>query len=244
MPSGLKKGVFVPIRGYNYTMLLNALISVLLTASILPAERDSVRTESQVPAWTPVVGLSTNLIYDFTYVPHYGFTSIPSVSLEWYPGGMPHYGLGLDVEWPMWRHPDTHRYMQLNNVTLWGRRYFKPRDNRRRGWYLLASGNMGRFGIGWDGHGWQGEGVGASLGIGYKWAPRKSRVYVDIGLAAGLIYALYDPYVYGYDATQWYYYDYSGNPDDFTERNMRLIWLGPTRVYISIGVDLFNRKRK
>lgn len=217
--------------------------SVILLLVLLFAGEIKSHAATDEPLW-PVLGVSTNLAFDVTYIPHYGLTSIPNVSLEFYPSSGPHYSMGLDVEWPMWKHYDTHRFMQVHNVTVWGRRYFKPRENRRRGIYLLASGNMGNFGIGWEGKGWQGEAVGLSLGVGFKWAPRKARIYVDMGVALGLLYALYDPYVYGYDATGWYYYDYAGNPAEFTERNMRLIWLGPTKVYLSIGIDLFNRKRK
>ena len=49
--------------------------------------------------------------------------------------------------------------------------------------------------------------------------------------------------MWGNDATGRYYYDYSGDPDLFIERNKRLLWFGPTRVYISLGIDLFNRKK-
>ena len=214
------------------------LLSVLFLAGTLKSH-----ASTDQPLW-PVLGVSSNLAYDITYIPNYGLTSIPNVSLELYLAQAPHYSVGLDVDWSAWKHYDTHRFMQIHNVSLWGRRYFKPRDNRRRGWYVLAGGNMGNFGIGWQGKGWQGEAVGLSMGAGYKWASRKSRIYLDFGVALGLLYALYDPYVYGYDATGWYYYDYAGDPAEFAERNRRLIWLGPTRVYLSIGIDLFNRKRK
>ena len=50
-------------------------------------------------------------------------------------------------------------------------------------------------------------------------------------------------YVWGDDATHWYYYDYSGTPEDFKERSKRFLWLGPTRVYFSIGYDLIRRKK-
>ena len=64
----------------------------------------------------PVIGISTNLPYDITYIPGYGLTSIPSFSLEFYPA-KGKFTFGADVEWPMWRHPENHRYMQVNNLT-------------------------------------------------------------------------------------------------------------------------------
>ena len=212
-------------------------ISLILALATFPAAGRAV-TEEPI---RPVLGVSTNLPYDVTYIPHYGLTSIPSLTLEYYPG-KGKFTFGADAEWPMWKHPGEHRYLQVNNITVWSRYYFKPRENRFRGWYLLASVNASRYGIGWEGRGWQGEGLGVSLGIGYKFTV--GRFFMDMGLAAGYFYSGYDPYVWGADATGYYYYDFTGEPEQFVKRNSRLSWIGPTRVYLSIGVDLFNRKKK
>ena len=188
-------------------------------------------------------GLSTNLAYDATWLPHYGWTSIPSGSLEVYPA-QGHWTFGADVEWPMWHHEDTHRYLQMNHVTLWSRRYFQPADfSSYRKWYLLGSVNASRFGLGLDTKkGWQGEGLGASIGGGYKVSLGK-HFTLDFGLALGVYYAGYDPYVWGDDATGWYYYDYDGDPAAFQKRNQRFFWAGPTRIYLNIGFDFWSRKR-
>lgn len=193
---------------------------------------------------TPIIGLSTNLPYDFTWTPGYGFTSIPSFSLEYYPAAGK-FTVGADVEWPMWQHWDTHRFFQIQNITLWTRRYFRPSEEGRfDGFYLFGSANAARYGIGFDDHGWEGEGLGASLGGGHKWRLGKSRLYLDAGLALGVFWSRYDPYNYGNDGTGLYYYDYDGKPEDFAERRMHFLWFGPTRVYISLGVDLFTRRKK
>ena len=145
----------------------------------------------------------------------------------------------------MWKHWDEHRFFQIQNVTLWTRRYFKTCGDRFRGLYLLGSVNGARFGIGFNADtGWEGEGLGASLGIGHKWLLGRSRLFIDAGVALGVFYAQYDPYVFGNDVTQRYYYDYIGDPTAFRERNHRWLWFGPTRAYISLGIDLFNRKRR
>ncbi|MBQ9548027.1 MAG: DUF3575 domain-containing protein [Bacteroidales bacterium] len=192
----------------------------------------------------PVLALSTNLPYDITYIPGYGATSIPSVSLEYYPARYGRISVGADLECPMWVHADEHRYMQINNLTLNGRYYFSPKYNGDfRGPYALVSLGAARYAIGWDEKGWEGEGVSASAGIGYKRSFRRGgRLFWDAGLALGWFHTLYDPYVWGDDTTLRYYYDYSGLPENFRERNHSLDWFGPTRVWFSIGIDLFNRK--
>ena len=222
-------------------MRLRFVISLVFALTVFSVKSSAVTGEPL----RPVLGVSTNIPYDITYIPEYGVTSIPSFSLEFYPKSLKHFTFGMDVEWPMWKHWDSHRFLQLNNLTLWSRRYFKARNQRFQGLYLLANANAARFGIGLNiNKGWQGEALGASLGIGYKWVLGKSRMFIDTGLALGVLYAPYDAYFYGGDATGWYYYDYAGDPDQFQKRNNRFLWVGPTRVYVSIGVDLFNRKKK
>ena len=191
-------------------------------------------------AGTPIIGLSTNLPYDITYIPGYGLTSVPSFSLEYYPA-KGHYTFGADVDWSHWLHWNEHRYNQIHNITLWGRRYFKTGEEGFRGTYLFANLNAAEYGLGWDEKGWEGEGAGISLGIGHKWT--FGPMFLDLGLGAGFFYSRYDPYVWGNDSTGWYYYDYTGDPNKFKPRRMALYWFGPTRAYISIGIDLFKRRR-
>jgi hypothetical protein len=224
------------------------------TASVIPADTTSVipasEPESQAFApesstksrrtGTPVIGISTNLPYDITYLPNYGLTSIPSFSLEYYPR-RGHWTFGADLELSHWLHPEEHRYNQIHNLTLWTRRYFKDGENGFKGLYLLGNVNGAMYGLGWNEKGWEGEGLGASLGIGHKW--KWNRFFIDAGIAAGVFYSRYDPYTWGADATGWYYYDYAGDPAKFTPRNKALVWFGPTRVYISVGFDLFKRKK-
>ena len=65
-----------------------------------------------------------------------------------------------------------------------------------------------------------------------------------MGLDVGYFYSRNDPYVWGDDATGWYYYDYVGDPAQFAPRQKGFQWFGPTRAYISIGLDLFSRRKK
>ena len=202
-------------------------------------------TEPAEPAKTckpliPVVAVSTNLLYDLTYIPGYGLTSIPSFSLEYYPYAS-HWTVGADLELSGWKHPDAHKYMQVNNLTLWGRYYFKPQQYRFNGLYAFGSANAARYGIGWNEKGREGEGLGLSLGAGHKWT--FGRLFIDAGLALGVFYSGFDSYTWGNDANGWYYYDYLGDPDEFQPRLQRWLWFGPTRLYVSIGIDLFNRNQ-
>ena len=136
---------------------------------------------------TPVIGLSTNVLYDATYIPHYGFTSIPSFSLEYYPAGG-NWTYGADVEWSHWLHYPEHRFNQIHNITLHTRRYFKSGEDGFRGLYLLGSLNATQYGLGWDEHGWEGEGLGLSAGIGHKW--NWGRFFIDLGASVGAFYSI------------------------------------------------------
>lgn len=190
--------------------------------------------------FSPVIGISTNLLFDATYIPGYGFTSVPSFSLEYYPA-RGHWTFGADVDWSHWLHYDTHKFNQIHNITLHTRRYFKSGDNGFKGLYLQGALNAAMYGLGWDAHGWEGELLGANLGAGYK--INFGRFFIDMGLDVGYFYSRNDPYVWGDDATGWYYYDYVGDPAQFAPRQKGFQWFGPTRAYISIGLDLFNRRR-
>ena len=191
----------------------------------------------------PILGISTNLPYDITWIPNYGATSVPSFSVEYYPAkGL--YSFGADVDFSHWLHPDTHRYNQIHNYTIWARRYFKRTDDRFRGTYLLANINAAKYGLGFDAsEGYEGEGLGISAGGGWKYYLGR-RFYLDLGGTLGLFYSRYDPYVWGNDGTGRYYYDYLGDPDTFVKRRKRLVWFGPTRVFISVGFDIYGKKKR
>ena len=218
-------------------------MSVWLSGNAQPRRNDCAVSDTT----RPVLSLSTNILYDVTYIPNYGMTSIPSLSLEYYPKNYGRFSFGADVEWPMWRHWDEHRFFQIQNVTLNMRWYFmKNYHHDYRGLYAIANVNGARYGIGFNAdRGWQGEGIGASLGIGYKHGLFGSdRLFWDTGLTVGYLHSRYDPYVWGNDPTDRYYYDYYGLPEDFRKRNHALDWFGPMRIWFSIGVDLFCRKSK
>ena len=217
--------------------------AVATSEAFVPSpELVSPATESTAKRrFSPVIGLSTNLLFDATYIPGYGFTSVPSFSLEYYPA-RGHWTFGADVDWSHWLHYDTHKFNQIHNISLHTRRYFKSGENGFKGLYLQGALNAAQYGLGWDAHGWEGELLGANLGAGYK--INFGRFFIDMGLDVGYFYSRNDPYVWGDDATGWYYYDYVGDPAQFAPRQKGFQWFGPTRAYISIGLDLFSRRKK
>lgn len=225
-------------------VLILALLAFALPGKAQPAYGAPAPAAPEIRV--PVVGISTNIPYDLTWVPGYGVTSVPSFSVEYFPARWERWTVGADVEWPMWKHWKTHRFLQVNNLTLWARRYFRTRATRAQrpeGLYLLGNVNAARYGIGFDKKGWEGEGLGASVGVGYKRGIGDSRWFWDAGIALGAFFAKQDPYVWGNDASGWYYYDYYGDPDEFKARNQRLFWVGPTRIYVSVGIDLQRKKK-
>ena len=210
-----------------------------LPAAVEEPVEETKAEEPALPFW-PILGVGTNLLYDLTYIPNYGLTSIPSGTIEYYPESGK-YTIGADVEWPNWKHAAEHRYFQIHNVSLWGRYYFKPEQYRFNGWYVGGSANVAGFGVGYNRKGWSGEGLGISALGGHKWT--FGRIYIDAGLSLGVFYSRFDSYTWGNDATGWYYYDYVGDPDEFEPRMKRWLWVGPTRVQVTVGIDLFNRNR-
>lgn len=214
-------------------------IVVVLLHTLFYAPADSLESGR-------VLAVSTNIPYDVTYIPGYGVTSVPSFSLEYYPSGKGRFSFGLDFESPWWAHPGEHRFLQINNLTVNGRWYFQKKyAGDYHGLYALASGGAVRYGIGFNAKGWQGEGFHLSSGIGYKFTLGKSgRFFMDLGLSLGWLHSRYDPFVWGNDSTGRYYYDYSGIPEEFELRNKALDWLGPTRAWISVGVELFKHKAR
>ena len=158
-------------------------------ATVIPdPDRESHTPEVPDTQWkeprrgTPIIGISTNLIYDATWIPNYGFTSVPSFSLEYYPAGG-RWTFGADVDWSHWLHYDQHRFNQIHNITLHARRYFSTGEEGFHGLYLLGNINAVQYGLGWDAHGWEGEGLGLSAGIGHKW--NWGSFFLDMGAAAG-----------------------------------------------------------
>lgn len=236
-------------------------LPVLDITSQSPTERSGRRE---------LLSVKTNLLFDFAYVPfgYKGFCPIPNVAIEYYPlHGHFTYGAMFDCPW--WGNRTDHKYFQVRNYTLESRFYFRSGDVRKRlpghgaafrGAYISAYVHAFLYGIGWSdkngfdapgskgGHGWQGEGFGAGLGLGYVLPlSRKQHWRLEFSAQFGFIRTQYDPYIYGCPVEEKndgkYYYVWYRDADEFEKRRYRANWLGPTRVGIQLSYDLLYRRK-
>ena len=205
-----------------------------------------------------LLSVKTNLLYDFAYMPGYErFCPIPNVAIEYYPLHG-HFTYGASFEGPWWQHYQSHKYFQVRNYQLHTRYYLKSGDIRLRrpgagaafkGLYLSAYAQAGLYNICFDeNRGWEGEGWGAGLGLGYVMPLGKTEHWrLEFGLQAGFFQTDYDPYQWlcpidPVADKQQYYYKWYGNAKDFKKRQHRYTWLGPTRIEITLSYDILYRR--
>ena len=206
-----------------------------------------------------LLSVKTNLLFDFAYMPGYDrFCPIPNVAVEYYPLHG-HFTYGASFDGPWWQHYKAHKYFQLRNYQLHTRYYFRNGDIALRkpgegaafkGFFVSAYAHAYLYNICFgEKRGWEGEGWGAGLGIGYVMPlSKKEHWRLEFGLQAGYFQTDYDPY-------QWrcpvdpdkdperYYYKWYGDAKDFKKRQHRYSWLGPTRLEVTLSYDLLHRKR-
>ena len=207
-----------------------------------------------------LLSVKTNLLGYLVYMPGYNrYCPIPNVAIEYYPlHGHFTYGASFDCPW--WQDYWGHKYFQVRNYQLETRYYFRSGDIKLRpegqgaafkGLYLQAYAHMGLFGICFDERrGWTGEGGGGGLGIGYVLPlNKKGHWRMEFQLQAGIFVCKYDPYQFENPVNpnyrdHLYYYDWTGKPSLFKERQYRFTWIGPTRIGITLSYDLFYRRAR
>ncbi len=206
-----------------------------------------------------LLSVKTNLLFDLAYMPGYGrFCPIPNVAVEYYPLHG-HFTFGASVDFPWWQHYNTQKYFQVRNYQLEARYYLRSGSVGEhgygngpafRGWYLQGYAHAGLYDICFDtDRGWEGEGLGAGLGVGYVMPLGKNgRWRLEAGAQFGYFWTKYDPYqwqcpVDGAGGGDKYYYKWTGKAEDFKERQYRFNWIGPTRIGITLTYDLIYRKR-
>lgn len=246
-----------------------SLFQPLTTAAIVPAPDliappQDLLTDFLFPAIRrprrELLSVKTNLLFDFAYMPGYDrFCPIPNIAIEYYPlHGHFTYGASFDCPW--WQNYDDHKYFQVRNYQIHTRYYLRSGDIALRtpgdgaafkGLYFSAYAHAGLYNICFDERrGWEGEGFGGGLGIGYVTPlSRNEHWRLEFGIQAGFFYTPYDPYQWlcpidpDNDVRQ-YYYKWYGDAKDFKTRQHRYTWFGPTRIEVTLSYDLLYRKRK
>lgn len=204
--------------------------------------------EKQIWKRRHLIAVRTNLLHDFFYMPKFGWAFSPNIQFELYPlKGHLTYNIGMT--WATNRKWKTQEFWQVRDFQIELRRYFRG-GGRFTGLYLGAYAQGDVYGIGLDAKkGWEGEGGGAGLSLGYTTKlNRKGSLRFEAMLAAGFFMTYYDPYVYGNPITGTingeYYYNYLGSASKFKKRNHRLTWFGPTNVGLQLTYDIIYRKKK
>lgn len=194
-----------------------------------------------------LIALRTNLLHDGFYMPQFGWAFSPNAQLEYYPLDG-HYTYNVGLTWGTNRKWDSQEFWQVRDVQLEVRRYFRGGGDFT-GLYAGAYAQGSKYGIGLsDTKGWEGEGGGAGLSLGYVMPLNKrGNLRLEFMAALGYYRTYYDPYVYGNPITGTidgdYYYDYLGNAESFKKRNHVFSWLGPTNLGIQLTYDIIYRKR-
>lgn len=200
-----------------------------------------------------VMSVKTNLLLDGAWIPGYDdWCPIPNVAVEFYPR-KGHFTYGASVDFPWWSHYDEHKYFQLLNIQLESRFYFHASRSEGaafRGMFANAYVHAGLASICFDAnHGWMGEGLGGGLGIGYVLPlGKKQHIRMEFAAQFGAVWCGYDPYQYESpvqpaEHDNLYYYKWTQDASLFQPRMYRWMWLGPTRVGITLSADLIYRKK-
>ncbi len=207
-----------------------------------------------------ILAVKTNLLFDFAYMPsgYNRFCPIPNIALEYYPLHG-HFTYGASLDFPWWQHYREHKYFQVRNYQLETRYYFKSGSVERtgygkgaafKGWYAQAYAHMAIYGLCFDAkRGWEGEGAGGGLGVGYVMPlTRRGHWRLEFGAQFGVFFTKYDPYqyesvLYPDRHDNLYYYKWGSWGNLFHRRQHQLTWFGPTRVGITLSYDLLYRRR-
>lgn len=192
----------------------------------------------------PMLSVKTNLLYDFFYMPNYGFAPAPNIKVEYYPRNS-RWTFAGEYDFPWWKKDSKHKYFQILNWQLEARRYFKH-DGTHTKHYLYGYLMTNLYDIGFDKEkGWQGEGYGLGAGYGYALPiGNNGKWKLDFNVQIGYLLSNYDPYHAGQPYYGKYYYDWYGPIDSFKRRNHRLHYLGITGIGVSLSYDLLWRNKK
>ena len=218
-----------------------------------PDKPEPVQIDSTPPAppvnKRPILAVKTNIPYYGFFRKDLGWAPIYNVELEWYPTEEGRWTWLAEYDFPWHTAKDNHECFQILNLQFEGRRYFK-KASHHSGWYLSGYAGANLFDIcfdGYTGHGYQGEGFGGGLGLGYVLPLGKkpdTRWKLEFFVKGGVYMTFYDPYDAGNPFSGKYYYEWYDAANLFLRRNMIFRWLGPTGAGISLSYDLIHKKVK
>lgn len=200
----------------------------------------------------PLLNVRTNMAYDVFYMPQFGWAPMWNVGLEYYPRSG-HFTYGAWYLNPFYQHWNQHKFFQIRNYELEVRYYFRgAHDNADyRGFYVSAAVDANKYAIGLGKRkGWEGEGFGAQLTAGYVIGlARHNQWKLHLTAGVGIYQTRYDPYLFdvpdyfGHEEDGKYYYDTNLYRDEFSRRQHRYRWMGPTQLGISISYDILWRRK-
>lgn len=263
----LKQQYFAELRTARIVLWLSRPKPVFENVSVSNVEVEKVEKPDTIVVAAPVIqvqapvevpqqpqerrhlmALRTNLLHDFFYMPQFGMAYSPNLQLEYYPLDG-HYTYNAGVTWGTNRKWSQQKFWQWRDIQLEVRRYFRG-GGEFLGAYVGLYGQGGKYGIGLSKtKGWEGEGGGAGLSIGYVMPLNKRGNWrLEFMAAVGAYITRYDPYIYGNPISGEedgdYYYDYIGSATNFKERNHQFTWFGPTNLGIQITYDILYRRNK
>ena len=197
----------------------------------------------------PFLAVKTNMLYNSFFTSEMGWAPIYNFEIELYPSENGRWTWIYEYEFPWHCKDSKFQYLQILNMQLEARRYFKEASHHS-GHYLSAyiGGNL--YDICFDskaGHGYQGEGGGLGLGYGYVLPIGKkadTRWKLEFFIKGGFYMTFYDPYDAGNPYLGKYYYEWYDSPNLFRKRNMVFRWLGPTGAGVSLSYDFFYKEVK
>ena len=206
----------------------------LVDTNVVEVVMEQVAIEQRFVERKPLFNVHTNLLYDLGTVLNAG--------VEYYPYNS-RWSVAIDYTFPWWSKDKKHHYLQLIDGELEVRRYFK-KEVVHVGHYLSLYGHANYYDFSFDNErAWQGEGVGFGLGYGYVWQPWENKCWkLEAFIHLGYYQSHYDPYHASDPYNGKYYYDWEGSVENFSRRNHRLRWVGPTGLGLKLSYDLNWRK--
>lgn len=177
-----------------------------------PREPRQPRPLAERPVITerPIVGLSTNVLFDALTALNVG-VEIPFGN-QW--------DLHAELIFPWWSWNGGSRAFQVNHASLALRRWFEP--SHFNGWYLSFLAGGGRYDIQFTKDGWRGYEFMGGFGGGYS-LPLSQKWVLDFGLGVGAMYTKLDQYE-----------EYVEGSRAITNAGRNLLLLGPSDLHISL----------